>query len=177
MKKEPIEKNDILDKISALIYRKNTLEIVIINLSAFKKKVDRTKKPTIEKIKEYIAETITNANLKQIFMAELEAGNFDVFQTQTITSLLAKLNDIAAIGTVIDLSLPLPLTDTDLREIVDQLEEKLHTKIILDLKIDPSLLGGIVIKKDNYIFDASLKNHLKNYENEWVKSLHKAHKI
>ena len=41
----------------------------------------------------------------------------------------------------------------------------------VDVTVDKSLIGGAVIKNDNFILDYSLKTRLTNFSAEWKKSL------
>ena len=56
----------------------------------------------------------------------------------------------------------IPLDSTEIESIRAKLEGMLDKKIILETKIDKSILGGFVIKIDNSLIDMSLRTKLDN---------------
>ncbi len=50
-----------------------------------------------------------------------------------------------------------PLSDSEMQLIREHLESKLEKKIVINSKIDSSLLGGAVIKYDSILVDCSIK--------------------
>ena len=44
------------------------------------------------------------------------------------------------------------------------LEKSLGCKVILEIKLDPSLLAGLIVQMKDQVFDASLKNDLKKLQ-------------
>ena len=54
------------------------------------------------------------------------------------------------------------LTETQLAALRDKLKTSYGKDIRLDAKVDPSLLGGLVIKIGSRMFDSSLKTKLTN---------------
>jgi F0F1-type ATP synthase delta subunit len=63
------------------------------------------------------------------------------------------------------------LEDEDLRQLCHDLTFRLGRKVLIDIKIDKGVLGGAVIKKDNYILDYSLATKLAKLSEEWKKSV------
>jgi len=62
----------------------------------------------------------------------------------------------AAVTTAIE------LTDNERHKLVSKLEKMCGNEVQLEEKIDPSLLGGIVIEVDGKILDASIRQHLSD---------------
>ncbi len=54
-----------------------------------------------------------------------------------------------------------------------KLSSKMKRNVLIDLQIDKSIIGGAIIKKDNYIFDFSLKTKLGKLSSEWKKAIHR----
>lgn len=54
------------------------------------------------------------------------------------------------------------LDDNAKNKIIQKLQERTKMEIIPSYKIDDSLKGGILIKVNDWVFDASLKNQLQN---------------
>jgi len=56
---------------------------------------------------------------------------------------------------------PRPLNDEDLWMIKRKLEERFGKKLFLELKVDPSLIGGIVVRIGDLLIDGSLRGRLE----------------
>jgi F-type H+-transporting ATPase subunit delta len=56
----------------------------------------------------------------------------------------------------------LPLTDSQLAALKDQLKSTYGKAVRLSTKVDPSLLGGLIVKVGSRMFDSSLKTKLMN---------------
>lgn len=54
------------------------------------------------------------------------------------------------------------LTEDEKKKLQLKLENKFSSKVNLTFKIDPSLLGGIVVETDGKILDGSIKNRLRD---------------
>lgn len=59
-----------------------------------------------------------------------------------------------------EVSSALPLSDAQLAQVSDALHRQLGTKIILETKLDPSLIGGMVVRVGSKLIDNSLKTKL-----------------
>ncbi|MGV3631350.1 MAG: ATP synthase F1 subunit delta [Bacteroidota bacterium] len=55
-----------------------------------------------------------------------------------------------------------PLDDATKKTILSKLEKSLHGKLELEERIDPSLIGGFIVKMGDTQIDASVSNKLKN---------------
>ncbi len=161
--------------ISSAIYKKSTLEQVLLNLEHILGKLEGIRKVTKDKVLEVIASEATNPMLKEILLIQAN-DNLGAFSSKELKVLVNKIQDMTNTYKMVNVSIAIPLTEPDIKELADKIEKKLNKKVILNIKIDPGLIGGIVIKEDKYIFDASLRNHLKSYENEWIKSLKRTKK-
>lgn len=64
-------------------------------------------------------------------------------------------------GTV---SSALPLADAQVNEIREALEKNLGKKVLLQVDYDPSLIGGVVTKIGDRIFDGSIKTQLERIQ-------------
>lgn len=54
------------------------------------------------------------------------------------------------------------LTDDEKTKLCAKLEHINHNKVIIEYRIDPSLLGGLTVEMDGLILDGSLKRRLHN---------------
>jgi F-type H+-transporting ATPase subunit delta len=57
-----------------------------------------------------------------------------------------------------------PLTDAQRTLVEDQLKRAVGSKVAVEIKVDPSLLGGMVVKVGSRMVDASLKSKLHRLE-------------
>ena len=60
------------------------------------------------------------------------------------------------------------LSDNEIKNIKDELNNNLSLKIKLECKHDPSLIGGLILKVGSIMFDTSLKNKLQQIQNKMI---------
>lgn len=56
------------------------------------------------------------------------------------------------------------LTDAQQKSLTETLKKLVGTKVTVDLKVDPELLGGLVVKLGSKLFDSSLRTKLRKLE-------------
>ncbi len=61
------------------------------------------------------------------------------------------------------------LTDTKREELKKSLEKLTKKEVRLEVKVDKSIIGGMIISMGNRIIDGSVTNHLKNLKKELLK--------
>ncbi|MEO8065229.1 MAG: ATP synthase F1 subunit delta [Candidatus Doudnabacteria bacterium] len=59
-----------------------------------------------------------------------------------------------------------PLNKQNEQEIVDQLNRLVNGKVEVKKQIDEQLIGGVIIRMDDQILDASVKNNLEQLKKE-----------
>ena len=62
------------------------------------------------------------------------------------------------------------LSSNELEKIQKELSENFTSKIMLDYKYDPTLIGGLIIQVGSIMIDTSLKNKLKILETKMVQA-------
>ena len=62
------------------------------------------------------------------------------------------------------------LSQVEIENIQKQLSENFTSKIILDYKYDPTLIGGLIIQVGSIMIDASIKNRLKQLEKSMLEA-------
>ena len=62
------------------------------------------------------------------------------------------------------------LSESEINNIKDQLSKNFSSKIILNYKFDPDLIGGLVIQVGSTMVDTSIKNKLKQIENRMIEA-------
>ena len=53
-----------------------------------------------------------------------------------------------------------PLTEADLKAIVKKLEQKYQATVRVTQKVDPEIMGGLIIRMGDEVIDASVKTNL-----------------
>ena len=67
---------------------------------------------------------------------------------------------------LVDVITAVPLSDEMSEKLKSKLEAKLSKKIILSVSVDPSILGGIIVRTENSQIDSSVKTRLENVEKQ-----------
>ena len=62
------------------------------------------------------------------------------------------------------------LSQIEIENIQKQLSENLTSKIILDYKYDPTLIGGLIIQVGSIMIDTSIKNRLNQLEKSMLEA-------
>jgi F-type H+-transporting ATPase subunit delta len=59
------------------------------------------------------------------------------------------------------LTTAIPVTEAEQKRLADQLSKRLHVEVRFEAKVDPSILGGVVVRVGDRVFDASLTARLQ----------------
>lgn len=70
----------------------------------------------------------------------------------------------------VELTTAREMTDDEARGIVAQIEEAAGRKVEATRKVDPSILGGIVLQAGSYLADASVRGRLERLRQTLVRS-------
>jgi len=62
------------------------------------------------------------------------------------------------------------LTDTEINNIKEELTKNFISKIKLNYKNDPSLIGGLIVQVGSTMVDTSIKNKLQQIENKMIEA-------
>tara|TARA_Y100000590_G_scaffold120774_1_gene138240 strand:- start:186 stop:743 length:558 start_codon:yes stop_codon:yes gene_type:complete len=60
------------------------------------------------------------------------------------------------------------LSENEINKIKNELSEDFTSKVKLDYKYDPSLIGGLIIQVGSVMIDTSIKSKLKQLENQMI---------
>ncbi len=61
------------------------------------------------------------------------------------------------------------IDEEDINEIKAVFEKKIGKKVEFEVKQDPSIIGGVIVKAGSYILDASVKSYLKQLASQLTK--------
>ena len=62
------------------------------------------------------------------------------------------------------------LNDNEVNNIKEELTKNFSSKIKLQYKFDPSLIGGLIIQVGSTMIDTSIKNKLQQLENKMIEA-------
>ena len=60
------------------------------------------------------------------------------------------------------------LNNSEVNKIKDELSKNFNSKVKLDYKYDPTLIGGLIIQVGSVMIDTSIKSKLKQLENKMI---------
>jgi F-type H+-transporting ATPase subunit delta len=63
-----------------------------------------------------------------------------------------------------------PLTETERGEISSKLEASLGKRVVMDVRQDPELLGGLVVRIGSTVYDGTLRQHLSALKSRLISS-------
>lgn len=66
------------------------------------------------------------------------------------------------------LKVAVPLDDESIEGIKKTLEDRLKKEVVLDLVIDPSIIGGAIAEIDGYVFDGSILRNLEQIKEKMI---------
>lgn len=128
----------------------------------------------------YLLGTIELPLLHDFFVDEVDVGNFWLFNNDKIDYLdefIKKFQQATENIHILHLTTAVPLTLQQIRAISRDLTHEFGYKIIVDHTVNATLIGGILVKLDNYIFDYSLRSKFQQFQREWLASLEKTSKL
>ncbi len=65
-----------------------------------------------------------------------------------------------------------PLSEDLEKLLVEVLEDRSKASFIIHKKVDPSIIGGLIIKIEDYLFDASILNKIAKLKREFSKNIY-----
>lgn len=128
----------------------------------------------------YLLGTIELPLLHDFLVDEIEAGNLWLFDTDKIDYLdefVKKFQQSTELIHTLHLTTAVSQSAHQIRNISRDLSHEFGYKVIVDHSVNPSLIGGIQVKLDNYIFDYSLRSKFQQFQREWLASLEKTTKL
>jgi len=177
-----MKSTDYKSEILALAVSKEELDQVIYDISVFAdvigyKSVVTNGATDKQKRKILIAselKSITSKPLNHYFESLLKKDDLTLFEPGFFKNCVEDLKEQGQKTIHIELTTVIEIKEKDLKNIINDLSKKIGRKVVIDNVVDKSILGGALIKKDNYILDFSLKTKLSNLSIEWKKSIHKS---
>jgi len=119
-----------------------------------------------EKRKTLSEKNITDRTINLLFVL---TKNHSINKIRNISRGLKDLRNKKTGSVEIEITSAYDLTKEYINKLKSSLEEKLNKKVILSVKIDKNLLGGIVLKMGDEMIDNSFKNKLNIMKHELIK--------
>jgi F-type H+-transporting ATPase subunit delta len=63
-----------------------------------------------------------------------------------------------------------PLSEAEQRDIALRLEKSLGQRVVMDVREDPTLIGGLVVRIGSTVYDGSLRQHLEGFRERLLAS-------
>lgn len=133
------------------------------------KKTFKQKAAFIDKIIEAVESRELKDALLEMFNIELNdpKQEMKLFGEKYLGKLLRDLQLEAEKFTIVRLRLAKDFKEADLREMVKVLESKIEKRVALEITLDTTLIGGVIIQFGTYISDYSLKSRLEQFREHW----------
>lgn len=64
----------------------------------------------------------------------------------------------------VEVSVARAMSEDEERSIRDQLQRAVHPSLAIDFQVDPTVVGGIVVRSGDKVFDASIRTRLRRLE-------------
>lgn len=131
-----------------------------------------------------LSPVLPRAAKAEVLDAVLASADFDPLSANFLRVLLAarklpQLDDVIrgfaalqdeAEGRVRGLAVtPMPLQDAQVKALRKALAKALSKEVDLEIRVDPSLLGGVVARVGNLVFDGSLRTQLERMKETLIK--------
>jgi F-type H+-transporting ATPase subunit delta len=170
-----------ISQVLDLIYKKSEFDQILFDLSLFADKINYS---TVlnsgsalddkGKRKELVSANLCNIDstiLREYFHRLLDEDDLWVFDPAHFKVFVEELSERSQRTVFIKLTTALQLADHDLRGLSVKLSKKMDQKVVIDLVVDKNIIGGTIIRKDNYILDYSIKTKLSNLATQWKKTI------
>lgn len=117
---------------------------------------------------------ISSKILKQCFAPLLEIEDLRLFEPGVFKIFTEELVKKSKNIVFFHVTTAVELSREEMMELSSKISHKFGRWVKIDTSIERAIVGGAVIKKDNYIFDFSLKTKLSKLGAEWKKSIERA---
>jgi F0F1-type ATP synthase delta subunit len=117
---------------------------------------------------------ISSKILKESFLPLLENEDLRLFEPGIFKIFAEELNQKAKAILFFHLTTAVDLDRQEILDLSSKISHRMGRWVKIDIMHDRSIIGGAMIKKDNYIFDFSLKTKLLKLGAEWKRSIERS---
>ena len=149
-----------LNKIADLLKESKELRIALWNPAFLKP----TRKAIARKVGERLGLAATTVKFIELLIHRKRIDHFSM-----ITKTYRDLGDEVAGRTRVTLATPLELPPGLAQEVKSLIEAMTGKEVILSIEKDPSLIGGVLMKNGNVVYDGSLKAQIAKLKRDLYK--------
>ena len=175
-----IEKH--INALLGLVCDKNDLHQIIFDINLLTDKISYitvTGQGNGDHLPETVRKELENLNsetLKNYFGKLLDESDLWLFEPARYKVFSEEFEQTALKTDFLELTAAIELKPEDINKIESVISERMDRRVIVDVKVNPNLIGGAIIKKENYILDYSIETKLKNLSEKWKASIAKSKK-
>ena len=107
-----------------------------------------------------LASAVPNLSASEKQMVQVLAENERLVALSEISALYEQLRNQAEEILFAEVTSAFPMTDAQVKELVDTLQKKHGKKVKASVAVDPALIGGVSIAIGDEVFDASVRGKL-----------------
>ena len=120
---------------------------------------------------EKLINDITSPELKKLLTDRLKNEGVEIFSEKNIGPFLHAIQRTANGCTVVKLTVATTFKEKDLQEMAAILSERIGKQVMLSIKVDTSLIGGVIMQHGSYLSDYTVKTQLDLYRSRWHKAV------
>jgi F-type H+-transporting ATPase subunit delta len=118
-----------------------------------------------------VIDSLPSPYLRDTLRIALRERSLDFFSSRNLTEWGEGLARLAEAIEVVHITVAIEFKPREISTIIKMLEKKIGKTVVLDIKVDHSLIGGAIIQHGNYISDYSLKARLDQFRSSWQRAV------
>lgn len=119
---------------------------------------------------------IGSDTLKKYLQNLIVQNEINIFEPAHLKAFSREFEQEALKTDFIEITSAVEINSDDTMSIAKKISDKIGRKVIVDIHTKPEIIGGAIIKKDNYIIDFSIQTKLLNLSKRWKETLTNSHK-
>ncbi len=122
----------------------------------------------------YLIRSVNEPVLYDFFADELSQENYWLFTFDKIDyfdKFVQTFQQATETLKVIHLVTAINLETHEIEDIGKRLAQYFGFSVVINLEVNPAIIGGLQARLDNVVFDLSLRSKFHSFEHNWVKSL------
>lgn len=116
---------------------------------------------------EMLIKQLRNEQFRKFLTKRLTTEGLSYFTEKHFVQLVKALQKTVQQTNIVSLTVPIIFQAKDLAAMGQSASHKLKSPTVLNLKVDPSLIGGAIVQYQKTTFDNSLKSKLHQLKTDW----------
>ncbi|MEI6477510.1 MAG: F0F1 ATP synthase subunit delta [bacterium] len=140
-----------------------------VNQGEMELMLEQTPKTLREKVGyvKKVMEQVQSEELRMKLLEILDSGDLEFFDSKHFPDFLHAMQRRAEAIRVIKITVAIEFKDKDLHQMVSTLSTQLGRPVALEVTVDPTLIGGVIVRYGNYITDYSLRTRFTQFRSDW----------